>query len=118
MNKFIGWRMWFWDGSSVEGETWEDAVSTAEQYPDDVLVRMLYYEGGGTQIQQGMDYYFVAPHPSGEYVYGTSNDLPETIIDRYPGVIIQSGKWAPDDFYRKIVSEAVSTKTPPCGDCN
>lgn len=109
MAKFLGWRMWFLDGTSAIGSTWDEAVSVAEEHPHDVLIRMIYFDNGQKEIQMGLDHYFASPHSSGEVIYGANNLDPEIIKERYPGAVIQYGVWAPHDFYKQVCGEATSS---------
>lgn len=103
----IAWRVWFDDGSEYNSRdhVWADC-------PDDgVLVRMLYYRDGSRQIQNGLDYYYQAPHFSGESIYGAGGSK-DNIEKRYPDAVIKRGRWAPDDYYREIVDKAFASKPP------
>ena len=100
----MSWRAWF-DNDSIY--TSRDSKS-ADLPGDGLLVRMLYYEGGGKQIQQGVDFYYEAPHSSGESILGCGMDKDE-IEERYPGAIIIRGRWAPDEYYKRIVAEAMAS---------
>lgn len=107
---FLGWRCWYSDGEVYSSDEYE-----WEELPDDgLLVRMLYFEDGYREIQQGMDYFYVAPHHSGEPIFGAGMDKDE-IEERYPDAVIVRGKWAPHDYYRNIVDEAMSSEWPDDG---
>ncbi len=98
----LGWRCWYDDGSvySSKESEWADL-------PDDgLLIRMIYYEGGGKQIQSGSDYFYEAPHFSGEPILGEGKNL-NNIETRYPGAIIKKGRWAPDGYFRNLVDESM-----------
>lgn len=100
----LGWRTWYDDGTvySSKDYEWKDI-------PDDgVLVRMLYFEGGGKEIQQGMNFYYIAKHHSGEEIVGCGMDSDE-IHKRYQDPIIKRGRWAPTIYYRKIVDDAITS---------
>lgn len=102
IKKFLGWRIWY-----DTGEIYSSGESKWEELPyDGILVKMLYYEGGGKQIQQGVDYYYVAKHHSGEEIHGCGMDK-DRIPERYPSAIIKYGRWAPDQFYRGVVNAAM-----------
>lgn len=102
--KYLGQRVWFIDGAVYSSQRfhWADLPY------DGLLVRMLYYEGGGKQIQQGTSYYYEAPHHSGEVIRGAGMDA-DDIERRYPGAVIKRGQWAPDEYYRKVVDEAMAS---------
>ena len=100
----IGWRCWYCDGSTYSGRTLEDCAVVPN---DGVLVRMIYSENGGKEIQHGTRYYYAAPHVSGGVVYDNDNDEPDEIRRRYPGAVVMRGKRAPDNFYRQVVDEAM-----------
>jgi hypothetical protein len=96
----LGQRVWFLDGSVYVNE-WD-------KMPDDgVLIRMIYYLDGTKQIQQGLDYYYEAPHFSG-VIRGAGMDKDE-IVKRYQSAVIKRGIWAPDEYYSKIVQEAMAS---------
>lgn len=103
----VGWRVWCDDDRvfASQQHTWA-------QVPDDgVLVRMIYYRDGTKQIQQGQDYFYEAPHQSGEPIYGTGR-TEDAIAQRYPGAVIKRGRWAPDAYYRRIVAAAMASTAP------
>ena len=102
----VGWQVWYDDGSIYDSDNsdWSDL-------PDDgVLVKMIYYSDGTRQIQQGADYFFIAQHHSGEEIHANSTKTIPEIKDRYQNPIIKKGRWAPDEYYQKIVDEAMSSK--------
>lgn len=105
MSDFLGQRIWYNDGKvyTCPPRKWENLPE------DGILIRMLYYKGGAKQSQQN-DWYFEAPHHSGEPIRGTCSDarLKET-KERYPEAVFKRGQWGPDDYYRKIVDEAMSS---------
>ena len=107
MRAYIRWRVWYDDGAIYAS----DEHSWADLPDDGVLVRIIYYADGTKQIQQGTDYYYEAPHFSGEPVLGAGMDKDE-IEKRYPGAIIKRGRWCPDEFYKKIVAEAFKSSAP------
>lgn len=99
----LGWRVWYDDGTVFDSRRhrWVDLPE------DGVLVRMIYYRDG-RQIQQGMDYYYEAPHGSGEPILGTARAT-DDLARRYPGAVIKRGRWAPDAYYRRIVDAAMAS---------
>lgn len=99
------WRVWYDDGT-----VYDSCRRDWAGLPDDgLLVKMLYYDDGTRQIQQGADYYFVAPHAEGD-IHGASSAPLEVIRRRYPGAIVKRGRWAPDGYYRRICEEAHSSR--------
>ncbi len=99
--EYLGQRIWYSDGT-VTTDKWEDI-------PDDgILIKMLYYSDDTKQIQHGMDFYYESPHHSGELIRGTGMAKDE-IAQRYPDAIIKRGQWAPDEYYKKILEEAMAS---------
>jgi hypothetical protein len=106
----IGWCCWFYDGTIRMGKTFEDAKKLAEEHPDGMLVRILYYHNRGKQIQQGLEYYLASEHEfSGEITYSGNSDSLETNEARFPGCAIIKGQWAPDKFYARVVNDAMNS---------
>ena len=102
----VGWRVWYDDGAICDSNSfaWVDL-------PDDgVLVKMVYYDNGTKQIQQGADYFFIATHHSGEEIHANSTKTISEIEARYESPIIKKGRWAPDGYYQKIVAAAMSSE--------
>lgn len=100
--KFLGWRCWYDDGTiyNSRNHKWVDLPE------DGVLVKILYYANGGKQVQHGMDFYYEAPHCCGDSIRGTA--MPnDDVGNRYPSAEVKRGRWAPDEFYRQIVEEAM-----------
>ena len=109
--EYQGWRAWFDDGSVYDSEE----TPEWSQVPEDaVLVRIIYYTDGTRQIQQGLGYYYEAPHHSGESIFGAGSNRRE-IRRRYPGAVLKRGRWAPDDYYRAAVACALSSPWKPSG---
>lgn len=102
---YAGWRVWY-----ETGEVYDSKSSEWRSLPDDgVYLKVVYYSDGTRQLQQA-DRYFVAPHFSSEDIHGTCNDSNyEETKRRYPGAVFKRGKWGPDDYYRKIVDEALDS---------
>lgn len=101
MKVFVGQRVWFSNGS-VSSLPWDEL-------PDDgILIRMLYYSDNTKQIQHGMDFYYESPHHSGEPIRGSGMTKDE-IAKRYYGAIIKRGIWAPDEYYKTILEEAMAS---------
>ena len=98
------WRCWYDDNNvyNSKDHQWADLPE------DGFQIRILYYENGTKQIQQGMDYYYEAEHSSGETIYGTNMHL-ENITDRYASPVIKQGRWAPDGFYQDLVKIAMAS---------
>lgn len=101
----LGWRVWYDDGGiyTSADHDWADIPE------DGLLVKMIYYADGTRQVQQGADWYFEAPHHSGETTRGFGNDE-KKIRKRYKGAVLKMGKWVPDRYYRRIVNEAMTSK--------
>lgn len=107
MNKFIGQRLWFLDGSV---HTCPPKKFSSLSMPEDgLLVRMKYFEDDTKEIQQN-DWYYEAPHHSGESIRGSCSDKDyEENLERYPTAVWIRGQWGPDDYYRKVVDEAMAS---------
>lgn len=100
----LGWRCWYDDDSVYDSRTtaWADL-------PDDgLLVKMIYYSDGTRQVQQN-SFYFEAEHHSGEPIRGTF-EFEADVRTRYRNPVIKKGRWAPDDYYRKVVTAAMASK--------
>ncbi len=101
----LGWRVWYEDGSIFDSRktAWADL-------PDDGLyIKMIYCADGKKQVQTA-DWYFVAPHVSGENIHGTCADrFYEESIKRYEGAVFKRGKWAPEDYFKKIREDAMGS---------
>jgi hypothetical protein len=101
----LGWRCWYDDGKVYDSVKydWKDL-------PDDgVLVKIIYYQDGTKQIQQGMDYYYEAPHCCGEVIRGTAMPR-DDVFGRYDGAVVKRGRWTPDEFYQQVVDMALASQ--------
>ena len=101
----IRWRAWYDDGTVYDSKiiTWADLPA------DGFLIRVICDEkGSGKEIQMGMDYYYEAPHISGELILGSGNDADE-IEERYPNAIVKRGKWAPKEVWERVLTEAMAS---------
>ncbi len=101
----LGWKAWF-DNSQV----YDSRENKWEDLPDDgVQYIVIFYCDNTRQLQTSMDFYFQAPHSSGDTITGTGNSLAD-IKSRYPDAIIKSGRWSPDNYYYRIRNEALKAK--------
>ena len=104
--RVIGWRVWY-----DTGEIYDSASFKWSGLPDDgVLIKMIYYSDNTRQIQQGADYFFIAEHHSGEEIHANSTKSISEIEARYQNPVIKKGRWTPDEYYQKIVAEAMSSE--------
>ena len=110
--KVVGWRIYYTDGSGYNSSDtkWEDLPE------DGVIVLVLYldeYSGGGEVqhriVLDGSDYYF---HIPGTELFGSNNDMPDEISERYPGAIIKRGKWTESSTFKATKTEAMKAKCP------
>ena len=98
-------RAWYDDGSVYDSKT----VAWADLPADGFLIRIIYDATGiGKEIQMGMDFYYEAPHESGDWVLGSGNDR-DDIETRYPGAVIKLGKWAPKSVWEQALTEAMAS---------
>lgn len=114
MKRVVGWRAWFIDGTVQEYG--KDEWGSKE---DGLLIKMIYYadpdnevesQRSTRQVQMGMDFYYESVHQvSGEVIRGTGMDLAD-IKTRYHAPVIVRGQWAPDEYYQKIVAEAMKSR--------
>lgn len=97
--KVLGWALVYTTDGGLRVYH-SDEWAWSDLPADGVLDGVLLKEGDdGRRCRQtlgGSDYYWRAPHPSGEYIYGHSNDPPAEIAARYPGAVILRGKWTTD----------------------
>lgn len=101
----LGWRVWYEDGSVIEQTTFEEWCAGPE---DGIYGKILYFSTGTPREIQQNDWYFVAPHHSGEFIHGHCQDhkLGEA-LRRYQGAIFKSGKWGPTDYWRALTDSAM-----------
>jgi adenylate kinase family enzyme len=97
-----------WDGTVYSSRECFSFSDIPDNPQNGVLVRMLYYSDGTRQVQQGVEFFYESEHPSGEPVRGTA-EFESDIRTRYRNPIIRQGQWAPDEFYDRIVKEAMET---------
>jgi hypothetical protein len=101
----VKWRAWY-DNSSVYNST----KHVWANLPDDgLLIRIIYNKvGSGKEIQMGMDYYYEAPHESGNSILGSGNDA-DDIEERYPDAVVKRGRWAPRALWEEVLAEAMAS---------
>lgn len=113
-----GWRCWTSnDVFDSVGVAQADLLSHwASVVPaDDVQVVMLYLSAGGQPeiigrwVLSGASFYAVAPHPSGEFIFGGGEDT--DIATRYPGASIKRGKFIDLNRYEAISAEAMASRS-------
>lgn len=103
----IDWRCWYDDG--IE---YNSADHKFIDLPlDGFQIRIVYSDPPYKEIQMGMDFYFEAEHSSGEIIYGTGNNEDE-IKSRYTNPVIKTGRWAPNEFYNKLIIIAMASVSP------
>jgi hypothetical protein len=96
----VAWRCWYnVSGTTVEYNSIQHDLNTI---PDDGFQAMrLWYQNGNGRYLSGNDHYFFANQGDG-VIFGQSNDSYQSILDRYPGVVIKLGKHVPDGVMHQI----------------
>lgn len=106
--RVIAWKAWFAGGAAYcsSGTRWEELPS------DGMLGVVTVFDerhtGTGERLRRvinGRDWYWTAPAPDGETIYGYSDDDPEEIRDRYPGAVLVRGKWTSDPEMARVSLE-------------
>lgn len=107
----IAWKCWYDNGTTTSSE-YNSVDHTLEELPEDGFqaMRLWYADGTGRYIS-GNDHYFFANHPAGT-IFGQSNDSIQSILDRYPGVIIKLGKHIPDGLMQEINTLMINATIP------
>lgn len=87
--------------------------------PDDgvlhVQIFLDAYAGADNSIQystilSGDDWYF---HVPGTDLYGSNDDTPEEIEERYPGAVCKRGKWTDPATFKAVRERAENDEWPP-----
>ena len=110
-NYTIAWRAWYdeWTGQPVE---YTSLNSTLDDLPEDGFQAMrLWYSNGNGRYISGNDYYFFVDSPSG-LIFGQSNDSYQSIIDRYPNVVIKRGRHTSEQMSQDINTLMVNSTNP------
>lgn len=100
-----GWRVFYEDGTILKQTTFEEWCASPN---DGIYGKILYFDEGPPREIQQNDWYYVAPHHSGEFIHGHCQDmkLGETLM-RYPGAVFKQGKWAPTPYWRQLTDKVL-----------
>lgn len=83
---------------------------------DDIQIIVRYLSAGGKPDIVGRDFmmgvsnYMIAPHPSGEAIFGGGEDAAE--IARYSGAVVRAGKFIATSRFNALRAEAANRYTP------
>jgi hypothetical protein len=106
--KTLGWRCWFDDGEIVEGSTFDDWITLAARRPTHLLIKIIYYDNGGKQIQTA-DWYYEVLHAKGS-IRATCNDANKEKIERAAeDAVFIEGFWTVDDWFYEVRDQAMSS---------
>ena len=104
--RVIGWKAWY-----TEQRKFDSRQTAWADLPDDgVLLLMLYFDSRDGQkrpkrmIMSGNDYYF----SDGDQLFGSSNQDPDAIRERYPTCAVKQGKWTTYPDIERVNSEAIA----------
>ena len=107
----IAWRVWYDNGTTSPSE-YNSIQHNLETLPDDGFQAMrLWYSNGNGRFISGSDHYFFSNHEGGT-IFGQSNDSYQSILDRYPGVVIKLGKHVPDGLMNQIDNMMINSINP------
>ena len=109
--RVIKWLFWYENGPpfSSSRHSWSDLPKVGAQW------LVLYFNHRNVSNNKnyrehisGYDFYFAAPGPDGETIYGGNNTSREAIEKKYPGAIIVEGKWTSHGNMERITAEATT----------
>lgn len=106
--RVIAWKVWYYGGAAF----CSDSVTWAELPDDGVLGIVTVFDERNPhngerfrRVIDGRDWYWKAPGPEGEPIFGFSDDDPTEILDRYPGASLKRGKWTSDPEMSRVNRE-------------
>lgn len=108
--RVVGWRCWFEDETTPgklrvydsQTSNWSDLPKTG------LLVKMIYYDNGGKQIQTA-DWYIETPHPKGIIRRTCSDNQENEMRKKYPQGVFIKGDWTVDEWHNEIVNLAMAS---------